>query len=249
VRFDAVTLAYNDEGTIAGTIKCLKPFVDRHVVLISETPYFGKPEPPDGTEEICLDLGCEVIKGHWALDNFQRNLGNQMCKDSDWVFTFDSDEMMEARQIERLIRFSEKCPAPAIGVTPEVYWYDIDHVLRPKPEYQPMIMMRPSVRFSYIRNITSPFVISSVDMHHLSWCSPKDIYKKVMHYAHATDFDGDAWYRANYISWDTTSKIAKLPTGIFGVDCKPLPDELRGHLENIRSNAHIHTKPRPQGDG
>jgi hypothetical protein len=230
MKFGACTLAYNDEGTIAGTIKCLKPFVDKYIVLISETPYFGEPSPPDRTEEICLDFGCEVVKGNWALDHYQRNLGNQLCGDCDWVFTFDSDEMMEARQIARLIQFAEKCPTPAIGVNPEVYWHDIDHVLRPKPAYQPMIMMKPEVRFNYIRNINSPFSVSLAEMHHLSWCNPKDIHKKVMHYAHATDFDGDSWYRSNYANWEASSKVANLPTGRFDVIDKHLPDELREYL-------------------
>jgi len=230
MKLGAVTLAYNDEGTIAGTIKCLAPFVDKHIVLISEKPYFGKEAPPDRTEEICLDLGCEVIKGTWALDHMQRTLGNQMCSDCDWVFTFDSDEMMEARQIERLIRFTEKCPAPAIGVTPEIYWHDIDHVLTPRPEYQPIIMMKPFVKVVYIRNINTPYVHSTVDMHHLSWAYPKDIYKKVTNYAHATDFNGHDWFHAHYANWDKTSKIAILPTGSYGVEYKPLPQELRDYL-------------------
>jgi hypothetical protein len=199
-------------------------------VLISERPYFGAPNPPDRTEDICNDLGCEVIKGFWKLDHFQRNLGNQLCGGYDWVFTFDSDEMMEARQVERLIRFTEKCPVPAIGVTPEIYWHDIDHVLRPKPAYQPMIMMKPEVRFTYIRNIGSPYIISSVDMHHLSWCSPKDIYKKVMHYAHATDFNGEIWYNTHYKNWTEADRVAVLPTESYGVERKSLPEELRSYL-------------------
>ena len=60
MKLGAVTLAYNDEGTIAGTIKCLAPFVDEHVVLISEKPYFGEQLPPDKTEEICESLHEEV---------------------------------------------------------------------------------------------------------------------------------------------------------------------------------------------
>ena len=230
MKFAAVTLCYNDEGTITGTIKCLAPFVEKHVVLISEKPYFGEQSEPDNSEEICLDLGCDVIKGTWALDHLQRTLGNQMCSDCDWVFGFDSDEMMEARQIERLIRFTEKCPVPAIGVTPEIYWKDIDHVLTPKPEYQPIILMKPSVKFVYIRNINTPYVHSTVDMHHISWAYPKDIYKKVTNYAHATDFDGKKWYKEHYENWTPDKKTAELPTGIYGVAERKLPQELREHL-------------------
>lgn len=229
-KFGAVTLCYNDEGTIAGTIKCLAPFVDKHVVLISEKPYFGETSKPDRSEEICLDLGCDVVKGFWELDHFQRNLGNQMCSDCDWVFTFDSDEMMQHGEIERMIRFTEKCPVNAIGVRPEIYWHDIDHVLVPKPEYEPIVMLKPSVKFWLIRNIDCSYLRSSVDMHHLSWAYPKDIYKKVTNYAHASDFDGAKWYKEHYVNWKEGDK-AVMPFLTCDVIRKPLPQELRDYLK------------------
>jgi glycosyltransferase involved in cell wall biosynthesis len=227
IKFAAITPTYNDEATISGTIKCLAPFVDKHIVLISEKPYFGEDSLPDRTEEICNELDCEIIKSNWKLDHFQRNTGLQTLKEYDWVFTFDSDEMMEYSEIERLIRFTEKCTTPAIGVTPEVYWHDIDHVFSPRSEFQPIIMVKPNVKFSYIRNIDSPYICSSVDMHHLSWCAPKDIYKKVTNYAHASDFDGKKWYKENYENWDLNSGKAVLPTGVYTVIKKSLPEELR----------------------
>jgi hypothetical protein len=93
-------------------------------------------------------------------------------------------------------------------------------------------MMKPSVHFWKIRNIDSHYVRSTVDMHHLSWAAPKDIYKKVTNYAHATDFNGDEWYRTHYASWDASSKVAVLPTGSYGVIEKPLPQELRECLKH-----------------
>jgi hypothetical protein len=152
-----------------------------------------------------------------------------MCKECDWIFTFDSDEMMEAVEIERLIRFTEKCTTPAIEVIPEVYWYDIEHVLYPRPEYQPIIMTKPNVRFNYIRNIDSPYICSTVEMHHLSWCYPKDIYKKVTNYAHASDFNGKEWYEKHYKSWKP-GEDAVMPTMTCKVEEKPLPEELRDYI-------------------
>jgi hypothetical protein len=138
--------------------------------------------------------------------------------------------MMEARQIERLIRFTEKCPVPAIGVRPEVYWRDIDHVLVPKPEYEPIVMMRPSVRFWLIRNIDCKYCKSTVDMHHLSWCEPKDVLKKVTNYAHATDFSNPVeWYNKYYLGWKEGDK-AVMPSITCDVERKPLPKELRDLL-------------------
>jgi hypothetical protein len=230
MRIGAVTLAYNDEDVIEGTIKCLRHFVDRHVVLISEKPYFGEPAPPDRTEEICEDLDCEVIKGVWELDHQQRTLGNKMLSDCDWVITFDSDEMMTKDEMEQFISFLETAQSDAITCLPTVYWKDINHILYPKPDYQPVIATRPSVEFIYIRNVNCPFQIYPGDMHHLSWCYPKDIYKKVTNYAHATDFDGKQWYVENYVNWNSDSDHACLPDKTYGVKKQSLPQELADYL-------------------
>lgn len=229
MKIGAVTLAYNDEGTIAGTIKCLQPFVDQHVVLISEKPYFGEAAEPDRTEEICEDLDVSVVKGVWELDHFQRNVGNRILSHCDWVLGFDSDEMMTRKELETFINFLETTDAQAVSIQPIVYWHDTNYILDPIPEYTPIIAMRPNVRFTHIRNIDVPHVKYNGDMHHLSWCSPKDIYKKVTNYAHATDFDGKAWYNQHYKTWKP-NQPAVLPDKIYQVIKKPLPKELNEYL-------------------
>ncbi len=230
MRFGAVTLAYNDEGVIAGTLKCLAPFVDRHLVLISEKPYFGEPSPPDRTEEIADSLGAEIIKGTWSLDNFQRTLGNSLLNDCDWVFTFDSDEMMTQDELKKLILFLQNLEIPAVAVQPEVYWKTTDYRLRPIPAYTPIIATRPTVRFTHIRNIDSPYVLWKGEMHHLSWCAPKDIHKKVTAYAHAPEFDGEAWHREKYLGWEEGQPV-ELPDSIFEAVRNPLPEELKQYLK------------------
>jgi hypothetical protein len=230
MRLGAVTPSYMNEGTIAGTINCLKDIVDKHIVLISEKPYFGETEPPDRTEEICRELGVDVIKGVWKLDHLQRSRGNSLCMDCDWVFGFDSDEMMEKKEIEKLIKFAEKTNAKAIAVQPENYWKTIDYVFRPKADYTPIIMMRPEVRFPYIRNIDCRYVVADVTMHHLSWAYPKNIHRCVLTYAHASDFDGEKWYQEHYKDWKVGEKIHDPHGGVWDAFYQPLPKELRGYL-------------------
>lgn len=227
----AVTLAYNDEGVINGTLKCLQGFVDRHIVLISEKPYYGEAAQPDNTFQICIDNDVEVIKGTWALDNFQRSLGNRLCMGFDWVLTFDSDEMMTRSDLHDFIKFLEKTDADAVAIQPEVYWRTTKYRLRPKPGYTPIIATRPNVKFTHIRNIDHPFVRydGPAEMHHLSWCAPKDIYKKVINYAHAPDFNGHQWYHNNYKEWKPGDSVL-LPDGVFEAEENPLPDELERYL-------------------
>lgn len=228
---NAVTPCYNDETTIGAVIKCLKPFVKNHFVMLSEVPYFGEGAKPDRSEEIAEDLGAIVVKGKWALDHYQRNAGQTLSCGADWVFTFDSDELMCAEELENLIKFAEKTPFHAITNCPEVYWFDTDHVLCPKSTYSPPIMCRPNVRYPYIRNINCPFDVFEGTMHHLSWCRPKDILKKVLNYAHATDFkDADKWYENVFCKW-TEGQNALMPDNTsFPVIYQPLPKELKDLL-------------------
>lgn len=228
MRIGAVTLAYNDEGIIKGTLNCLKPFVDKHVVLISKTPYFGKPSPPDNTEKICRDFGCEVILGEWELDHHQRTLGNQLCSDCDWVITFDSDEMMTSDELTKFIKFLENTKAEAVVTKPIVYFKSTDYILDPPSDYMPIIATKPYVEFTYIRNIDRGFAIYEGIMHHVSWAEPKDIQKKVLNYAHATDFDGAKWYKEHYENWNGGKII--LPTETFNSKYQPLPEELKRYL-------------------
>jgi hypothetical protein len=202
-------------------------------VLISETPYFGEAKPPDRTEQICEEHGCEVIKGTWELDHMQRTLGNKMCMDCDWVLGFDSDEMMTAEHMEKLISFlKHDAQADAIGMQEIVYFKTTDWIIDPQSGYEPIIAMRPDVKFTYIRNIDRCFQVYKGDMHHVSWSAPKDIYKKVTNYAHATDFDGGKWYREYYDSYvPEQGKEIIFPAGQrHFCQYAPLPAELQNYL-------------------
>jgi hypothetical protein len=237
IKINAVTLALNDEHTIAGTINCMKPFVNRHIVLISEKSYFGDVMDNGETAKVCDKLGVETITGFWKLDHFQRSLGNQMVSDCDWIMTLDSDEMIDSENMHKLINIMEAAPKDvyAIGVRPEVYFKNTDYVLRPIPDYVPIIATRPFVRFPYIRNIDHPFtIVDDVIMHHVSWGEPKDVYKKVVCYAHATDFDGKNWYNAHYKDVVPSDGLTvELPNSMYTLKYQPLPEELKKCLNTI----------------
>lgn len=234
MKIGSVTLALNDEATIAGTINCLKDYVDFHIVLISERSYFGDVIDNGETEKICEKLGVEYIKGCWPLDHHQRTLGNKMCKKAgcDWVLTFDSDELMDKDNIAILKNDIETQNHRAFVCKPEVYWKTTDYRLRPIPNYMPVIATKSDVTFPYIRNIDCAFGVTNALMHHISWCHPKDIYKKVTCYAHATDFDGAKWYRENYVNWQYPNQ-AVLHDGKYDVIKEPLPEELSKCLFQI----------------
>jgi hypothetical protein len=92
-------------------------------------------------------------------------------------------------------------------------------------------MCKPDVRFVYIRNINCPYDMFDGTMHHLSWCKPKDILKKVTNYAHATDFkDAVSWYENNFIGWQEGSPAVMPDEKIYEIAYSPLPQELRDYF-------------------
>uniref|UniRef100_A0A6M3IPV2 Putative glycosyltransferase n=1 Tax=viral metagenome TaxID=1070528 RepID=A0A6M3IPV2_9ZZZZ len=228
----AVLPVYNEEAIVGAVVKCFKPFVDKFIVLISEKPWFGEIEPPDRTEEICRDLDVDIIKGDWRHYHKQRNLGNQLCSDCDLVFTIDSDELMEPQEIEKMIRFAENPNHRAIGVLPEVYWKDLDHVFTPKPTFQPIMLVRPDVRFIESRNVDCPYVVCDAQMHHLAWCDLRNMKQKIKSWGHAnlyTPENGERWYE-HFLNWKEGEVAKDLLDNKFNVERKSLPKELRDKL-------------------
>jgi len=232
MKLSAVSMAYNDEAIIKGTLRCLKPFVDKHIVMLSEKPFYGEVKQPDRTEQICNDEGAIVIKGFWE-EHKQRNIGIQLCSDSDWVICFDSDEMMTTSDMTKLIKFLEITKFSAIGIESKVYWKTTDYKLSPNPDHKIIIAVRPQVRYWDKRNVDCSYTWiaqSEIVHHHLSWSAPKDIYQKVTNCNHANEFDGEKWYKEHFTKWKF-GEIAVEPFGTrFNAVYDPLPQELKEFL-------------------
>ncbi len=89
----------------------------------------------------------------------------------------------------------------------------------------PVIATKSDVVFPYIRNVDCRCDTTKALMHHVSWSSPKDVYKKVTCYAHAIDFNGKEWYEKNYVNWKFGEE-AILPDREYDVIKQVLPGEL-----------------------
>lgn len=231
MRLAGLSLVYNEEPLVKGCIESLKPFVDQHLIMVSEVPYFGEAEPVDKTYELCVEHGAEPIMGVWPMDHDQRNTGIAMLQDYDWILITDVDMWYEKKDLEELISRLDKIPNDAVIMSQHGYFKDVDHVLE-GDGFRPVVAIRPTVRFTYIGNVNVPcYVIDDIKVHHLAWCEPKDIYKKVTTYPHAPEFDGRKWYFNEYINW-TEGKNVKMPNGEeFGVIRQELPEELKAYLK------------------
>ncbi len=241
MRLGAVTMAYRDAETIRGTLACLAPFVEKHIVFINDKPYNGEYEPPDNTEAICGEFpNVEVVKGNWE-EHTLRNIGIVLCQDCDWMIGFDADEMMTAEDIVKLKEHLSQTKADAIGFISKVYWRTPQYRFEPDPDHVKVCVIRTSgsVRYTTKQCVNGPYETLNyrdapfITHHHLSWCAPKDILRKVMHYNHADEMDGKTWYETRYKNWIPSDPVYQpFGTKWIGV-LDPLPEELLNHLGDI----------------
>jgi len=236
MRIAALTIAYNEEQLITGCIECLKPFVEEHIVLISDKPYFGEAEKPDKTKEIAESLGAGVVNGQWSLDHHQRNTGIAFLQDYDWIICTDADMWFtkkDAAGLILLLNASKKRKyVTAFIINQIAYWRDIDHVLI-NDDFQPVIAVKPSVRFRHIGTVNCPICIVPKDVsvvHHINWCEPKDVWKKITTYPHAPEIENKKrWYKHSYLGWKE-GEDAVLPDKKLKVVKQSLPDELKQYI-------------------
>jgi glycosyltransferase involved in cell wall biosynthesis len=215
--------------------------VNKHVILSATKSLNGNQIKTDRTSEVAEELGAVVIEGDWKDEHIQRNLGVAMCQDADWIIVNDADMWYTKEFMDNLIRVLSTTDASAVVAPQHTYWYDIDHVL-PDDNFMPVVAMRPSARFWKVGCVDCGCAIFSEKLHHLAWCKPKDILKKVKTYYHAPELkDVDDWYENIFCKWEE-GKLAVMPNRngnkqttwvgeSFRVVRQSLPQELRNYLQ------------------
>lgn len=223
MKLVCVTPAYNEDSLIGACIKCFAPYVEKHIVLVSQKPYFGETDKMDKTADIARDLGAEVILGTWSMDHLQRNTAIQNISGCDWVITVDADMYIEKKDMERFIKKLENEKNDAVKVNHYPYWKDWEHVI--EDTFKPVFAVRPQVRFVHIGNVScETSFYEDIYLHHLSWSFPKDVRKKVRSYSHAPQISSD-WYDNEYVKWEE-SDTANLPDRTYPIRKQRLPKEV-----------------------
>lgn len=231
MKLAAFSPVYNEEKLITGAIKSFKPFVDRHLVMVAQKPFYGNPEPMDRTTEIVEGFGAEAIPTYAKPEHNMRNEALEELDNGtyDWILVNDADMWFEHDTVNALIKILRDTKEDIVCMPQWGYWKDTDHVLI-GDDFCPVVAMRPNKRFVHIGNANGEYkVLDHLKVHHLAWCAPKDILKKCLTYSHAPEFDGAAWYKQYYEPWKE-GETAVLPNKRFYVGYKPLPDELKNYL-------------------
>lgn len=235
MKYAAFSIVYNEERLIQGCINTWKSKVDKHIVLISIRPFHGASTEPDSTYRICHNNKVMTIQRDWRNEHEMRNCAVALLKDYDYIFVNDADMWLTGEDVDNLKKEIEETKQDAYIIPQRSYWYDTSHCLV-GDDFKPVIAIRPHVRFVHIGNVDRPCaVVQSALCHHLNWCKPKDILKKVQTYAHANEMTKvEDWYKNHFENWregvDAVMPIQNNEQKTFKVDKCVLPKELQNNL-------------------
>jgi hypothetical protein len=233
-----VSIALNEARFIKPFLDHIPDWVTTKCVLVSEKPWFGDQNVyRDDTFEIAEEAGAMAIKRPWTSEEEQRNFGQDLFGDYDWIIVLDPDEFLDNENWAKLYELIEsKPPNDAFVVDHQLtYWKD-GWVADPPRDYQQLILARPGVRFIDKRVVNSSYGTAPVFIHHFSWArTDLEVHEKISHYAHANDFDTKKWFIEVWKKWkpgmedvhptspDTLHKFikAELPSELERLDLWP----------------------------
>ncbi|HEV2961257.1 MAG TPA: hypothetical protein VG649_05475 [Candidatus Angelobacter sp.] len=205
------TIAYNELEWIQRCIRQFKPFVGRHIVLVSSKPWFGAAGKDDGTAELARNEGADVYVQHWENEAQQRNWGLARLMDFDYVLIVDADELYSRSGIEAMITSIERSREPYFRIREmRTYWKTPDYVCAPIERWDaPVVAVDPKrVRFSKQRQIEhiigTELPAASMlpgTLHHMSWVkSNEKIKEKIESFSHAEHIR-PGWYENVWLRW------------------------------------------------
>lgn len=205
------TIAYNEVEWIQSCIRQFKPFVARHLVLVSSKPWFGQAVKDDGTAEAARNEHAEVHVQHWRSEAEQRNWGLAHLKDFDYVLIVDADELYTRAGIEAMIVTLNHSRAPYFRIREmRTYWKTRDYICAPLEGWDaPVVAVDPKrVRFYQERQVEHVSGASlpagstlPATLHHMSWVkSDEKIREKIRNRSYGKHVRPD-WYEKVWLQW------------------------------------------------
>ena len=221
-----VTICYNEERFIKPFLEHIPDWVDEKIVLVSTKPWQGVADPEDSTAEIARNAGATVISNYWQSESEQRNTGQALLTDYDWVIVLDPDEFLDHQGWSSLRMACETKTGDAYVVRHQRVFYKNKEVY-PHTDYQQIILVKPTVAFPHARNVNRPYDEIPVELYHFSWArTDEEVWSKISHYTHANEMDIEKWYRDVWLADKTTNLHPMSPEALSALVPAKLPPEL-----------------------
>lgn len=224
-KYAVATVAYQEAEYIGACIRNWQGLVDKHLVLVSERPWNGKPVKDDGTADIARKLGADVVVQYWDTEAHQRNEALAILHDYDYVLIVDADELytkdvqrelikMMDRPVDKSWRSDRQIPAFRIE-SMTTYWKTPDYVLDPPDGHKPIIAVDPKQLYCHEhRQFGAEYApVVPGTCHHFSWAkSDNKVQEKIQSFSHAGVIS-DKWYEDVWMRWTPGSGVQVRPYG------------------------------------
>lgn len=228
MKLGSVCLAFKEERFITPHLNHLQ--VDEKIVLNSTIPWNGEVTGKDETAKHAKLAGARVIRSHWLTEHDQRNTGQSLHEDKDWVIVLDPDEALLTEGWDKLKKFLETAEGDAYVCEKQLTYYK-DGVIDPPEDYKQIIAVRPWVKFVDKRVVGTTYGTAPVTLHHFSWRrSDEEIWSKISHYAHANEFDKEKWFNEVWKTGRRENVHPLTPEALKRVIPVEVPEELNAWL-------------------
>jgi len=228
------TIAYNEEEYINACMDNWSGIVDKHLVLVSVTPWNGSPVKKDATYEKAKERGADVILSYWETEALQRDWGLAYLHDYDYVFIVDPDEfytkddqrkIIDALTDQRDIFGREIKPMEAFSAAKmTTYWKTPEYSFNPPDKHRPLVAVDPKqLRFYEHRQVQpkdcaavyqTQIMPIDVTCHHMSWVKSDDkIREKINSFSHCEDISPN-WYENVWTKWVPGDRMMIRPYGV-----------------------------------
>lgn len=187
------------------------------LVAISKVDWCGHEGDWKATERTALEVGAEVFLGSWTSEEGHRAAAYAEGRRRGFTHAViaDSDEIIEPRLLDSLVRIAGNGLAERVYVEWDTYWHDTSHVVRPRERFTPCMMIDLRVA----RNVRNREFFGGRALflgeehgivHHLSYVGPDErIEKKIRTWGHKDEVV-PGWFERSWLGWQADRLIRNL---------------------------------------
>lgn len=202
-------IVHDDCCFLSAALKSSEEVGDR-LVFVSSEPWHGEPGDWQKSVMIAAEAGATVIEGVWRSEEEHRAAAFRHLKDLGFTYALipDSDEVIERRLLESLLKIAENDLADRVYVEWDTYWKDAGHVVRPREGFTPCILVHLERAWhTALRGFEGGRALllneSYGIIHHLSYAgSDERILRKISTWGHRDEVV-DGWHERVWKGWDS----------------------------------------------
>ncbi len=186
-------------------------------VFVGKTGWNGTVGSWEESVKIAQAEGATVIVGDWAEENEHRQSAYAHLLEQGYThaLTVDSDEIIESKLLEHLIRIAENELADRVYIQWDTYWKSPEYVVRPREPFTPCIMIdlrhAKQVHIREYEGGRGLFLNESFGIvHHLSYAGTDErIWKKITGWSHRDEIV-PGWWECVWKGWDDSRIMQNL---------------------------------------